>query len=276
MTSSKSSASSVRVACIQNSAGDSFDANLDEVHRLVRQAASRRPDIIALPENFVWRGDSSGLSAVAAKTAGILKMFKALAKSSRADFLLGSVLEASGTPGWFYNTAFWISASGRIASAYRKIHLFDVAISKKLTLRESRHILAGHKPVIVQSAGFKCGLSICYDLRFPELYRKLSAMGAHILFIPANFTFETGRAHWELLVRARAVENQCFVVAPAQTGVNPASGIASYGHSLIVDPWGKILREGPAQRSGVLVADLPMRRLMDIRKRLPALKHRVL
>ncbi|MBU3759827.1 MAG: carbon-nitrogen hydrolase family protein [Candidatus Omnitrophica bacterium] len=265
----------LRVACIQNSAGESVEKNLGTLRGMVGEALSKRPHIVALAENFAWRGgDGVSLTAAADKTPDILTWFKGLARKSRTHLLLGSLLEKSEQAGKFYNTSYWVAASGRISAVYRKIHLFDAVLANKVKVRESSRIAAGTLTRMVKVRGIGCGLSICYDLRFPELYRKLSREGAKLLFVPANFTYETGEAHWETLLRARAIENQCFVVAPAQSGTNPASGVRSFGSSLIVDPWGKILSSAGRSGDEVIWADLCLRSQAVIRKRLPALRHR--
>ncbi len=271
-----SSKKKIRITCIQINAGANIQKNIVNLENLLGTAFKKKPDIIALPENFIWRGSSEKLGEAALATKEILSGFKSKARKHKTAFLLGSLIESSGTSHKYYNTAYWVSSSGIISAAYRKIHLFDVELSKDLTVQESKHILHGRKPVVVSEKGVISGLSICYDLRFPELYRRLTHLGAQILFVPANFTRETGKAHWKVLLRARAIENQCFVVAPAQVGKNPSNEITSYGHSLMVDPWGQVLFEGSGASQEVLTADADFSLQERVRRVLPALRHRVM
>lgn len=273
---SRSAKKKIRISCIQVNAGSSIQKNIKNLESLIKTALKAKPRIVALPENFLWRGSSENLEEAALATKEVLRDFRSKAKRYKTAFLLGSLIEPSQTSLKYYNTSCWVSASGRISATYRKIHLFDVELSKDLSVQESKHILPGHKPVLVSERGVTSGLSICYDLRFPELYRWLTRLGAQILFVPANFTRETGKAHWKVLLRARAIENQCYVVAPAQVGKNPSSGITSYGHSLMVDPWGRVLFEGSGASQEVLTADADFSVLNRVRKSLPVLRHRVL
>ncbi len=168
-----------------------------------------------------------------------------------------------------------ISADGKRVARYDKIHLFDVDIPGKAeAYRESAHVAPGHEPVVVETPVGRVGLSVCYDMRFPELFRKLSAAGAQILTIPSAFTVPTGRAHWETLLRARAIENLCVVIAPAQSGFHP-NGRETYGDSLIIDHWGVVLQRLP-RGQGCVVADIDLNRQADARTSFPALTHRVL
>jgi predicted amidohydrolase len=180
-----------------------------------------------------------------------------LAKSRALTLHLGSLLEVSPVKGKFYNTSVVIGPGGEIVATYRKIHLFDVDVPDAIVHRESNVIAPGEEIVVVRFAEFALGLSICFDVRFPELYRKLALTGAVVIAIPAAFNAVTGRAHWELLVRARAIENHAFVVAAAQVGTT-AEGIATYGHSLIVDPWGEILAEATSDGPEVVTATLDL------------------
>jgi predicted amidohydrolase len=164
---------------------------------------------------------------------------------------------------------------GKIAGLYRKIHLFEALLNSKQKIAESDVFTRGSNPVTVNIEGWVAGLSICYDLRFPELYRQYSKAGAHILFVPSNFTQRTGKDHWEILVRARAIENQCFVIAPNQCGKNEATKIQSYGHSMIVGPWGEILAKA-SNHETILTVCLNKDDIENTRHRIPALKHRIL
>jgi predicted amidohydrolase len=183
----------------------------------------------------------------------------------------GSFLETNpdGKP---YNTSVLIGPDGNIAAVYRKLHLFDIDIEGGPSYRESAKVSAGNSVVTVETELGRLGLSICYDVRFPELYRIMALEGARILFVPANFTYDTGKAHWESLLRARAVENSCYVVAAAQTGMK-RNGIRSYGHSMIIDPWGKIIalmEDG----TGLLTAEISTAYIDEVRAQLPSLQNR--
>ncbi len=186
----------------------------------------------------------------------------------------GTVLELDD--GRVYDTSPLFDRAGEIVARYRKIHLFDVDLPGQPPIRESAVITTGDELVTHETEFARVGLSICYDVRFPELYRGLMAMGAEVLLVPAQFQHETGKDHWLVLVRARAIEDQCFVVAPAQCGRfgDPEKGRRSFGHSLVVDPWGRVLVEGSEDEPGVWFADLDMAELRRVRQALPALQHR--
>lgn len=264
-----------KIACLQTDAGPDWQKNLQQARLQIRRALAYKPHLIALPEMFYWRGPSRQLSRIALEvTPLVIEEFRRLARTSQTAFLLGSLLEPAPR-GKFYNTSVLISESGKIEARYRKIHLFDNRL-KNVKSRESQHIAPGRKVVTGKIQGIRVGLAVCYDLRFPELFRRLAGKGARIIFLPANFTFETGKAHWEVLLRARAIENQIFIAAPAQTGIHPSTRIRSFGTSLIVDPWGKVLRKGSPVREQVLTAALDLRRQTWLRKIFPVLTHRVL
>jgi predicted amidohydrolase len=195
----------------------------------------------------------------------------AAAAVRRCWLLAGSILERRR--GRIYNTSLVFDRSGALRARYRKIHLFEARLDDGRVIRERSVYEAGSRPVMLMLEGWRCGLSICYDLRFPELYRLYADRGAHLLFAPANFTQRTGRDHWDVLVRARAIENQCFVVAPGQCGANPATGVASYGHSLVVGPWGEVLARA-GDRETCLAVTLDPDRLRETRRRIPVLRHR--
>ena len=261
-----------RLACLQVNAGPDLGRNRDAVSLRLETAFRARPHLIALPENFIWRGPSGNLEEVASQTPSVLKRFQTLAREHTCAFLLGSLIERSDDPNKFFNTSILISADGRVAARYRKIHLFDVSLERVRT-HESRHIIAGRRIVTGRVAGIPLGLTICYDLRFPELFRVLAFRGCRIIFVPSNFTEETGKAHWEILLRARAIENQVFIAAPAQVGVHPSTGIRSFGASLVIDPWGRVLARGSRNREEVIVARLDLVEQGRLRQRFPVLKH---
>ncbi|MBP9865565.1 MAG: carbon-nitrogen hydrolase family protein [Candidatus Omnitrophica bacterium] len=269
-----SSRKTLRVACVQNSAGRHPAKNLKKVLELTQTALKCRPDVIALPENFYWRGAKKDLTQAAYEaTPVVVQTFCALARKSRTAFILGSVIEPSKDKHRFYNTLIHIDPSGKIRAAYRKIHLFDVRLPQGISICESDTALRGREVVTSQILGKRAGYAICYDLRFPELFRALTAKGSRMIFLPANFTKVTGHAHWETLIRARAIENQVFMIAPAQTGKHPVTGVASYGTSMIVDPWGKVLAQASGHREEVIWADLGWERQSTLRREFPVLQH---
>ena len=263
----------IRIACIQMDAGDQFDRNLHQAFQLGHQASGLKADLIAYPETFLFRGAASRNAEAAKHTKAVLHKFQHLACMGRVPILLGSVLEKSNRRGKYYNTSLLISNAGQLVATYRKIHLFDVKTPHNLKVSESRHILPGHAAVTVEQLGVQFGLTVCYDVRFPELFRNLALRGAEVIFVPANFVQETGRAHWHTLLRARAIENLVYIVAPAQVGKNPATGVRSFGHSLIIDPWGDILAEGSGHRREVVSAVIDTGKVQKLRRSFPVLKH---
>lgn len=262
------------IACLQMNAGALLETNLQKCEALIFKASRQKVQLAALPENFLWRGASGQLESVALLAPRILKHFQSLARRLKMSLLLGSLIESAPQKGKFYNTSILINRSGRVAAKYHKIHLFDIAMGRKLKVQESKHILPGKRMVTGFNQKIRMGLSICYDVRFSELYRAMSRAGCRLAFVPANFTHQTGKAHWEVLLRARAIENQLFVVAPAQTGKNPENGILSFGHSLIVDPWGEVLARGSGDREELVTARLDFASLERVRRQFPVLEHR--
>ncbi len=251
-----------------------MERNLIKIEAWVRRALRRKPNLIALPEMFGYRGSAKDLPSAAGQTARILKLFQDTARKNKTAILLGSLPEPSRFKNRFYNTSYLISEKGRLAAKYRKIHLFDIFLRGKVSAQESRHIVAGSRAVQGRLFGVPAGLTVCYDLRFPELFRLLVERGSRVIFVPSNFTATTGKAHWELLLRARAVENQIYIVAPAQVGVHPASRIRSFGTSLIVDPWGQVIGRGSRSREGMVSATLDLSLQKRLRKQFPVLSHR--
>ncbi len=267
----------LRVACLQTNAGRNWQVNLRRLDRQVDAALRQGARLLAFPETFACRDTAAKLTNNARYVTPVLiDHFRQRARQEGAAFLLGSIMETSPVRNRVYNTSVLISEKGKVAAKYRKIHLFDIALRGKVTIRESRHILPGCRVVTGTALGVKVGLSVCYDLRFPELYRRLAHQGARIFFVPANFTHTTGKAHWEVLLRARAIENQAFVVAPGQSGTHPDTGIRSYGSSLVIDPWGEPLRQAPISGEHVLVTDLDLSEQARLRRSFPVLRHRCL
>ena len=258
----------LNVAAVQLSSGSDVAPNVDEAERLVNVAADRGAQYVQLPEYFNFLGPFSGFEGAAESIPGATTNRMARLAASRAVTLhLGSLLETSPVKGKFYNTSVLIGPSGDILATYRKIHLFDVNVPGAIVHRESDVITPGKEIVVARLTDYELGLSICFDVRFPELYRKLALAGADVIAIPAAFNAVTGRAHWDLLVRARAIENHAFVVAAAQAGTT-TDGIATYGHSLIVDPWGEVLAEATSDGPEIVMAALDLREVARRREQI--------
>lgn len=258
--------------------GKDKEKNLKQAERLIKQAINKKAKLIVLPEVFNFRGSLNDSSKIAEPIPGYsTKFISRIAKKYKIWILIGSLMEKNNVGacrGKPYNTSILINPQGKILAKYRKMHLFDIKLKGKQIL-ESKRNQPGKIPKIVSVEKAKVGLSICYDLRFPELYRHYSKKGAEILCIPSSFTKPTGQVHWHTLIKARAIENLAYVIAPNQFGTG-SGGVETYGHSLIVDPWGKILVEGSANKEQVIVADVDLEYLRKVRKNLPALEHRKL
>ena len=246
--------------------------NRETAGSLVAEAADRGAQLVVLPEKWHLIDADARQAAGAEPIDGpSLAAARDWARGAGIALVAGSISEAVPGQERAYNTCVVIAPDGGLVATYRKLHLFDVEVGGH-TYRESAGAMPGADVVVAPLLGRQVGLTVCYDLRFPELYRALALAGAEILTIPAAFTATTGAAHWETLVRARAIENQAFVIAAGQVGVH-ATGTASHGHSMIVDPWGVILAEA-GHGEGVIVADLDFADLAAVRDRLPALRHR--
>lgn len=259
-------------AAIQMSAGGDKPANLERAERLIRLAAARGADLVALPEVFNWRGKRNEEAAAAESLDGpTLTLMSRLARELKLHIVAGSITEHAPNQSKTYNASVLIGPDGSRIAVYRKIHLFDVDLPGRVTIKESDTKLSGTEVACADTGLGKIGLSICYDIRFPELYRKLAYSGAKIITVPSAFTFPTGEAHWEVLMRARAIENQCYVIAAAQFGPN-VYGFSDYGNSMIVDPWGRVLARA-ADQEGAIVAPIDLQYLERVRRELPALEH---
>ncbi len=265
-----------RVAVIQmNSTGD-VDRNLGQADELVSVAASEGAKLIALPECFAYLGREEGkLELVEPLPEGgpILERCQSWARQHRVELVLGGFWERGADPKHCRNASVLLRADGSVGAIYRKIHLFDVDLPDGTRVMESDTQEPGNEIVVAETAVGKVGLSICYDVRFPELYRKLVDAGATILSVPAAFTATTGKAHWHTLLRARAIESQCFLMAAAQVGHHFGKRY-SFGHAQIIDPWGEVLAKCDGEGPGYAVANLDFDRLEEVRRTLPALKHR--
>jgi len=271
-----STANSLRVAAVQLSSADKLGHNLAECRRWVDSAAKGSPDVIVLPENFAFLGSEADKRSHAERLgdteAPIQAALAVMASETGAFMVGGGMPECSADPDRPYNSAVVYAPSGDLVAVYRKMHLFDADLASGERLRESQAVSAGSEPVVVELKGAKLGLSICYDLRFPELYRVLVDRGAEVLLVPAAFTLQTGKDHWQVLLRARAIESSAWVVAANQWGEH-GPGRTSYGHSAIIDPWGTPVAECP-DGPGVIVFELDLGFARAVRSRLPSLQHR--
>lgn len=262
----------LRVAVVQLLADTDTARNIARAHELVEAAAMAGARMVVLPEKWNWWGPAARTAEGAEPLDGpSLTAARDWARQLGMAIVAGSVLERIGDGSRAFNTSVLIGPDGADVATYRKVHLFDVRVGDH-EYRESHATEAGDEVVAGQVLGVHVGLSVCYDLRFPELYRHHAATGARVLAVPANFTPETGEAHWELLLRARAVEDQCFVLAAGQCGTH-ATGEGAWGHSMIVDPWGTVLAQVDGAE-GLAAADLDLAAQDAIRASLPALAHR--
>jgi len=262
----------LRVACVQLTSRDDKAANLERAEGLVTRAAATGADLVVLPEKWNAIGSAEVLHAAAEsiEDGESVDAMRGWAKRHSITLVGGSITERRDGREKLSNTSLVFGADGELVSVYRKIHLFDVEVGGHV-YRESEAEEPGEEPVVAP-LDWPVGLSICYDLRFPELYRILALEGALVVTVPAHFTLHTGKDHWELLLRARAVENQLYVAAAAQIG-ETMRGKQSYGRSLIVDPWGLVLAQAPDEET-VISAELDLDRLQDVRTRLPSLASR--
>jgi deaminated glutathione amidase len=265
----------LRAAAVQLECSTDVDRNLAEAERLVREAAADDASLVVLPERLDIRGAPKRYAEVAEPLDGrIVSWARELAAELGIDLVAGSIAERREGHDRVANTSVHAGPDGELKAVYRKIHMFDVEVGG-VEYRESEHSEPAEEVVISQTAdGLGLGLTICYDLRFPELYRILALQGARVITVPANFTRITGAAHWEVLLRARAIENQVFVVAPGQ-GRGSGPDTDSYGNSMIVDPWGEVLARAGGEGACFVAADLDLARQEEIREQLPSLANRV-
>jgi predicted amidohydrolase len=264
----------IRAAAVQLNSTEDQAANRAAAEQLVREAARLGADLVVLPEKWPVLGHGSAIAraAQAVPDGPLGNWAMELAAELGIDLVAGSWLETRPGHEKLSNTSLHVAPDGSPRGIYRKLHLFDVEVDGR-RYAESEHEEAGEEVVLSELAGgARLGMSICYDVRFPELYRELALRGAEILTVPSAFTLATTRDHWEVLLRARAIENQCYVVAANQIGEH-VPGMRSGGRSMIVDPWGVVLACAP-DAPGVVLAELDLRRLRDVRGRLPALAHR--
>ena len=262
----------MRVAVIQTNSDADVDRNLERAEALVRAAAADGAELASLPEKWALLGPGETIAAGAQPLDGpIVSAARAWARELGIHLLAGSVPEDPGDGGKPYNTSILIDSEGKIAATYRKLHMFDVDVGGQ-EYRESAHERAGREIAIAGAGDLELGLTVCYDLRFPELFRVLALRGATAFTVPAAFTAFTGRDHWEILLRARAIENAAFVIAAGQVG-KAEPHFESWGHSMVVDPWGRILAEVDGGE-GHACADLDLAEVGRVRDSLPSLANR--
>ncbi len=265
----------LRIACVQVNAQDDMEANIRAAEAFAREAAGTGAKLIGFPENVAFMApDGQGVreAARAESEHPALARFRALARALDAWLLIGSLgIAGADDAGRVANRSFVIDAAGNVVTRYDKIHMFDVELPGGESYRESATFRPGAAAVAVATPWAKLGLTICYDVRFPYLYRALAKAGAEIIAVPAAFTLTTGRAHWHTLLRARAIETGAYVFAPAQCGTHPR-GRKTFGHSLVVDPWGEVLADG-GESPGVVTADIDLAMVARVRAQIPSLGH---
>jgi len=261
------------VGAVQMTSTGDRSRNMATALRLVNEAASLGAKLVGLPENFAFMGrEEERISSAEPIDGPTITALQEVARARRIFVLAGSIAEKVEQPGKTANTSVLIAEDGAVVAAYRKIHLFDVNIPDGARYAESETVVPGDRAIVAPTALGRIGLTVCYDLRFPELYRQLATLGAELLTIPAAFTLYTGKDHWEVLVRARAIENLSYVLAPAQVGKHSQNRI-TFGNAMVVDPWGTVLARCP-DGEGVCVAPFRRDRLEAVRREIPALKHR--
>jgi predicted amidohydrolase len=263
----------IRVACVQMTSRSDKAANIEIAERLLARAAATGADVVVLPEKWNAIGDADALHAAAEPLEGgeSVAAMAGWARRHGVTLVGGSITERRDGREKLSNTALVFDPEGNLAAVYRKIHLFDVEVGG-VTYLESEAEEPGDEPVVAEVEGWRIGLSVCYDVRFPELYRILALEGAELLTVPAHFTTPTGKDHWHVLLRARAIENQAYVAAAAQVG-ETLPGKPAYGRSLIADPWGTVVAQAPDVET-VVTAELDRARLREIRAKLPSLANR--
>ena len=263
----------MKIACIQLNSGAEIAENIKSAETLIEKAAKAGAQLVALPENaFLMRdhAEKNPYLAFSQETHPGVQACVQMAQEYGIWLLIGSVA-VEGSDGKSLNRSLLIDPQGKVVASYDKIHLFDVQLANGEVYAESARFIAGDKAVIAKAGDARLGMTVCYDVRFPHLYRQLAKAGAQVLAVPAAFTQTTGEAHWHTLLRARAIENGCYVIAPAQTGTHPG-GRKTFGHALIIDPWGKVLEDAGTQ-VGFIIADIDLAMVQKVRASLPSLSH---
>lgn len=256
-------------ACIQTNTQDNAADNIKKAEAAMREAAKNGAKLITLPENALFM-QAPGKGAHPSTEGGVARL-GGLAKDLGVWLLVGSV-HVSSPDGRSFNRSLLISDKGATVARYDKVHLFDVTLKNGETYAESDRIAPGADAVLAETPLGKIGLTVCYDVRFPHLFRTLAKAGAEIITVPAAFTYTTGIAHWHVLLRSRAIETGCFIIAPAQCGMHPGSR-RTFGHSLIVSPWGEIIAEASEINPGIVYANIDTAKVKEARTMIPALAH---
>ena len=264
----------MKIACVQMTSACDPAANLPVIAARIKTAAAQGARLVALPEtcSFMEKNRKAMQARLERQTdSAVLAALQTMAQDNDIFLLVGSLILADEKSDKAVNRSLLIAPDGTLQAQYDKIHMFDVALENGESHRESAAYQAGDKLVVTQADGVSLGLSICYDVRFPALYRRLAEAGAQVIFVPSAFTKQTGVAHWHILLRARAIETGCFIVAPAQIGLHE-NGRETYGHSLIIDPWGEILAEA-SDDDEVIIAAMDVALVDKARRQIPALHH---
>lgn len=262
-----------RAACLQLNSGSDLQANLETVCRMVTEAAGCGASLVLTPEYSLMMDGSGRVmreGALEADGGAVLQELQALALRNRIWLLIGSLTLKTGEER-IVNRSFLISADGTVAATYDKIHMFDVTLPDGKVIRESSSYRPGERAVVAQTPWGRLGMTVCYDVRFPHLYRALAQQGAEFLSVPSSFQHQTGKAHWHTLLKARAIENAAYVLAPAMCGEHPGNR-QTYGHALIVDPWGEVLADA-GEEPGIVYADIDPAKVAKIRSMMPSLQH---
>ncbi|MBD2579103.1 carbon-nitrogen hydrolase family protein [Oscillatoria sp. FACHB-1406] len=262
-------------AAVQMTSTPDLQKNLTEAEELIDLAVRQGAELVCLPENFPFLGKEEDKMTQAEDIAIASEKFLTTMARRFQISILGGGFPVPVEGGKVYNTALLVDANGTELARYQKVHLFDVNLPDGITYCESSTVMAGQKlpPIYASETLGNLGLSVCYDVRFPELYRDLSRRGADVLFVPAAFTAFTGKDHWQVLLQARAIENTCYVIAPAQTGNHYAMRY-THGHAMIIDPWGAVLSDA-GDKPGIAIAEINPARLKQVRQQMPSLQHRV-
>jgi deaminated glutathione amidase len=265
--------SQIRVACVQMRSGTDVAENIAAASSLIREAAAAGAELIATPEMTTLLDRKPGAAWEKSTTESAdpgLAAFRALAKELGVTLLIGS-LAIRSAQGKCANRSFLIGPDGAVVAKYDKIHMFDVQLNAANVYRESDSYAAGASAVVADLTAGRLGLTVCYDVRFPDLFRQLAMAGAQVIAVPAAFTKITGEAHWHILLRSRAIETGCYIIAPAQGGKHQ-DGRETFGHSLIIDPWGEILAEAGTEPC-IIAATLDLAKVDDVRSKIPSLRH---
>lgn len=266
----------MKVAALQLTSQDSLAANLAATEKHLVESAAAGAELVVLPEGFSFLGPEADKAPLAEDLQGdgpVLRLMRRLAKEHGVFLVAGGIIERSSDPRRPYNTSTVFNPEGQLLGSYRKMHLFDVELDDGTCIRESLATTPGETPVVVQAADWVVGLTICYDLRFPEIFAWQRAQGAELLTVPSAFTKTTGQAHWHALLRGRAIETQCWLIAAAQEGTHP-KGRETFGHAMIIDPWGHIVAEKTSPGPGFVLADIDHETVDRVRRQIPVHLHR--